>query len=152
MTEAASHQDPAGLPVEERLSYLAVKLGEMVIRQADAVLAPLGLKPREYNVMTCIACGDDVSQQDLARMLGIYAPGLVGLLDILQGKALVERRRSTTDRRRHVLSLTDAGRDLLAKADVVVAGLEDDLFGGMTEPETLALRALIKRVELRPKP
>ena len=152
MNETASRQDSAGLPVEERLSYLAVKLGEMVIRQADAVLAPLGLKPREYNVMTCIACGDDVSQQDLARMLGIYAPGLVGLLDILQGKALVERRRSTIDRRRHILSLTDAGRDLLARADVVVAGLEDDLFGGMTQAEKLALRALIKRVELQPKP
>lgn len=152
MNETASCSDAAGLPVEERLSYLAVKLGEIVIRQAEAVLAPLGLKPREYNVMTCIACGDDVSQQDLARMLGIYAPGLVGLLDILQGKALVERRRSTIDRRRHILSLTDAGRALLAKADVIVAGLEDDLFGGMTEPEKLALRALIKRVELQPKP
>jgi DNA-binding MarR family transcriptional regulator len=152
MDEMASCSDSAGLPVEERLSYLAVKLGEMVIRQADAVLAPLGLKPREYNVMTCIACGDDVSQQDLVRMLGIYAPGLVGLLDILQGKALVDRRRSTTDRRRHILSLTNAGRALLARADVVTAGLEDDLFGGMTEPEKLALRALIKRVELRPKP
>ncbi len=130
----------------ERMSYLAVKLGELIMRRAETALAPLGLKPREYNVMTCIFAGEELSQRDLSRTLGLYASGLVGLLDNLQEEGLIARKRSQMDRRRHVLALTEAGKSLLQKAGLVVTALEDELFGGLSAREQGALRQLVAQV------
>jgi len=133
-------------PFASRAGYLAIKLGEVVMRRIEAALAPLGLTPREYNVMTCISIGQDLSQQDLSRTLGLYAPGLVGLIDELQDKKLVSRKRSESDRRRYVLSVTKAAKQLLARADLVVSELDDELFGCMSIQENTKFRTLLRRV------
>jgi DNA-binding MarR family transcriptional regulator len=79
------------------------------------------------------------SQQALTSMLEMDATNVVGLLNELEAENLVERRRSPQDRRRHVVELTDVGVKLLTKAELALAGIENEVFGALNidQRETL---------------
>lgn len=125
----------------------AVRLGELVLARFEAAVAPLGIKALALDTLVCIRDGYGRSQQDLARRLGIYAPKMVGLIDGLEKKGLVERRVSPDDRRRHVLVLTKAGEVLLERGVAIAAALEAELFGGVTAEEKARFQALVEGLE-----
>jgi DNA-binding MarR family transcriptional regulator len=125
----------------------AVRLGELVLARAEAALAPLGLTPLAYDTMNCILQGHGMSQQELSRRLGIYAPKVVGLLDGLETQGLVERRVSPSDRRRHELILTSKGQALLKRAVAIGAALEEDLFGCVPTEDKARFAALVQQIE-----
>lgn len=64
---------------------------------------------------------------------------IVGLLNELEARQLIERRRSPEDRRRHLVELTGAGAEQLAKAESALSAAEDEVLGALdeTQPETL---------------
>ena len=64
-------------------------------------------------------------------MLEMDATNVVGLLNELEAENLVERRRSPQDRRRHVVELTDVGVKQLAKAELALAAVENEVFGAL---------------------
>ena len=125
----------------------AARLGDLVLARAEAALAPLDLKPLAYDTMICILDGHGMSQQDLSRRLGIYAPKMVGLIDGLEKRGLVERKVSPTDRRRHQLVLTPGGHELLQRAAAAAAALEEELFGCVPEQDKARFSALVERLE-----
>jgi DNA-binding MarR family transcriptional regulator len=125
----------------------AVRLGEVVLARAEVALAPLNLKPLAYDTMICILDGHGMSQLDLSRRLGIYAPKMVGLLDGLEKRGLVERKVSPIDRRRHELVLTPNGHELLERAASVASALEDELFGCVPDTDKVRFEALVQRLE-----
>tara|TARA_R110002110_G_scaffold86240_2_gene225078 strand:+ start:758 stop:1231 length:474 start_codon:yes stop_codon:yes gene_type:complete len=127
----------------------AVRLGELVLARAEAALAPLDLKALAYDTMICILDGHGMSQQDLSRRLGIYAPKMVGLLDDLEKRGLVERKINPSDRRRHELVLTTSGHDILQRAAVIGAALEEELFGGIPDKDKAHFIALVQQLEAR---
>jgi DNA-binding MarR family transcriptional regulator len=115
--------------------------------RAQAALAPLELTPLAYETLICIEDGKGLSQQELSRQLKMYAPKMVGLIDCLEGRGLVERRVSPSDRRRNTLHLTPSGAALLKQASVIAAKLEADLFADYRDEEKEHLRALVERLE-----
>ena len=149
MTSNPKPKDHVPGPTSSHRSFgnCAVRLGEMVLSRAEAALAPLDLKPLAYETMACIRDGHGMSQRDLSHRLGIYAPKMVGLLDGLEQRGLVERKVSVADRRRHELVLTPSGRALLQRAVAIGAALEKDLFGCITEKDKRRFEALVQQLE-----
>src|SRR4051794_6991604 len=96
-------------------------------RCAEGVLTPLGLRPRHLIALTVLRDSGGSTQQALSTTLTIDRANVVGLLNELEADGLVERRRSPEDRRRHLVQLTDAGAQLLAKAEFALAGVEDQV-------------------------
>ena len=88
----------------------------------NAALEPHGVTGRELAVLLAVDDGEPVSQQDIARHLNIDRTSMVGFIDTLEAKGLVERRPHTHDRRRNVIDLTPAGHETLRKA--TIAGTE----------------------------
>ena len=68
---------------------------------------------------------------------------LVGILDTLEEKALIERRRDQTDRRRHLVSLTPAGKRQLARFRTIVQGVEDDFLAPLDADARASLHAAL---------
>jgi DNA-binding MarR family transcriptional regulator len=115
--------------------------------QGEKALAPVGLTPRAFEAMNCIVNGQGMSQQDLSRRLGLYAPQMVSLIDGLEQRGLVKRSISPTDRRRHALSLTPSGEELLNSASKIFESLELELFSSITEDDIVRFDGLIGRLE-----
>jgi DNA-binding MarR family transcriptional regulator len=132
--------------INDRLALIVFRAGvEIEVRGEARLEAELGIDGRDYTTLAVLATDQPESQQELARLMGKAPPLMVPALDALEAKGLVERRRSAQDRRRSVVELTDAGREVLAKADAVVGEVADELFGGLTPEEREALHATLRR-------
>src|SRR6202790_5798048 len=83
--------------------------------RSEAVLAPLGLRPRHMVALTVLRDGGGSTQQALAATLEMDGTNIVGLLNDLEAKNLIERRRSPEDRRRHMVDVPAAGAEQLRK-------------------------------------
>jgi len=80
------------------------------------------------------------SQGDLARLARVEAQTMSRTVDRLEREGLVRRAPDPRDRRRHVLTVTDAGRQAFA----AVRGLEDEVFPAVDDPD--ALRAALVQI------
>src|SRR6202035_1064894 len=107
--------------------------------RTEAVLAPLGLRPRHLVALTVLRDRGGSTQQALAATLEMDGTNIVGLLNELEADSLIERRRSPEDRRRHLVELTSLGAEQLAKVEVALIAVEDEVLGalGKTQRETL---------------
>jgi DNA-binding MarR family transcriptional regulator len=111
--------------------------------RSEAVLAPLGLRPRHLVALTVLRSRGDCTQQGLAATLEMDGTNIVGLLNELEAENLIERRRSPEDRRRHLVELTDAGAKQLAKAEVTLAAIEDEVLGALDDSQRATLYDLL---------
>lgn len=94
------------------LGYLLRRAQLRMFQQYQQTFADTGIKPTQFGVLELIAENPGLSQSAIAQALSIQRTNMVGLLDALQKRELIERRPSPQDRRTHALYLTDAGREL----------------------------------------
>ncbi|WP_284986095.1 MarR family transcriptional regulator [Arthrobacter sp. fls2-241-R2A-172] len=102
--------------------YSASKAATAVYRP---VLEDLGLTYPQYLVMLVLWEQEPRSVRELGAELGLDSGTLSPLLKRLEGLGLVERKRSSQDERRVDVVLTDAGRELSARAQAVPQALAD---------------------------
>lgn len=111
---------------------------------AIAALEPVGMRPRHLVALTVLREGGAISQQELASTLQIDRTNLVGLLNELEAEDLVQRRRSSEDRRRHVVELTATGLERLVQAEFALSAVEDDVLGALSPEQREALYDLLQ--------
>jgi DNA-binding MarR family transcriptional regulator len=121
--------------------YLARRLRA----EAELELQEIGLRPRHVIALTLLRDLGERSQSNLAEALAIDPTNLVGLLNDMEAAGLIERRRSTADRRRHTVALTDAGLRRLAEVEHVLTAVEQRLFAAFDADDQRALYGLLQR-------
>jgi DNA-binding MarR family transcriptional regulator len=132
--------------VTARLGYLLKHARERLSELTAAALEPFGVDGRQVAVLLVLADGEPASQQAAAGRLGIDRTSMVGLLDVLEGKGLVARRPDTTDRRRNVVELTPAGRDMLTRANAACDAAEQEFLRPLTPAVAAQLTAALRTV------
>ena len=120
-------------------------LARRMRQRAEVVLAPLALRPRHLVALTVLRDRGGSTQQALAATLAMDGTNIVGLLNELEARKLVERRRSPEDRRRHIVELTDAGAEQLAKVEVALIAVEDEVLGALGENQREVLYSLLQQ-------
>ena len=115
------------------------------------VLAPYGLTWTGWVVLWVIWVWGQIEAGAVAGEAGISKSTLTGVAKTLEAKGLIERKRHPDDGRRVVLSLTDNGHALMAKAFQAFNAVEQwatqQLDGAAKTEVAHALRTIIKRVE-----
>lgn len=144
MTIKATDAKPA--PLGSRVSFLLSQLGARSAQIFAERLAPLGLRPSQFGLLVAVALHDGSSQQQLADVLGIHRNVMVGLVDALEERGLIERRRHPSDRRAHAIALTADARDLLRRAEQQADEQDAELSAGLTPDERSQLLALLQRL------
>ncbi|MDX3112489.1 MULTISPECIES: MarR family winged helix-turn-helix transcriptional regulator [Streptomyces] len=130
-------------PPEYRLGCLLHRAQARLARVSAEALAPFGVDGHDLAVLGVLAGGETSSQVEVAGRLGVDRTTMVSLIDGLEDHGLVERRRSSRDRRRNVVRLTQAGRDCLDQADRARRAAEHRFLAPLDEPTAAALvRAL----------
>ncbi len=101
----------------------------------------------QYNILRILRGeGGPMTTLDIAKRTITVVPGITGLVDRLQEKGLVTRRRCGNDRRRVYVEITSAGLDLLSKLDEPLNQLHKDVVGEMTRAELLQLNHLLEKL------
>lgn len=139
---------PAGSPGpgEEDFTYLLVQLGFHLARQFADRLAPLGLEPRHAGLLTRLAAHEGLSQQALGELIGLNPTRMVFLVDELEQRGLVERRRNTADRRSYALYMTPQGLDTLRQIQASGNRHQDEIGASLTQAERTQLAGLLRRL------
>jgi DNA-binding MarR family transcriptional regulator len=109
-------------------------------------VAAVELTPPQAGMLRLIARTPGLSQQALAERLGIRPNRIVGMIDDLESRALVERTRNREDRRLYALTLTDTGAELLRKIGTIAREHDRDLCEALSDEEHEQLATLLRRV------
>ncbi|MDQ1540706.1 MAG: MarR family transcriptional regulator, transcriptional regulator for hemolysin [Actinomycetota bacterium] len=120
-------------------------LARLARRAAEVQRPPDGLRPRHLVALMLLREYGNSTQQGLAEALQLDPSNVVGLLNDLEERGLVSRRRDQADRRRHIVELSAAGRSELEVAEQRLACVEDEMLRALTTEERATLHALLVR-------
>lgn len=101
----------------------------------DAALSTRGLRLLHVVVLEAVAADDGVTQRHIGTVTGLDCGNLVELLDDLEERGAISRRRDATDRRRHIVELTARGAKDLLWARSRVDAVTNATFAGLTARE-----------------
>lgn len=101
----------------------------------------------EMRVLLEIRNEPAISASEIARRLDLDPAYLSRLLSVMSRKGLVQRETSASDARAYCLHLTDAGRDLVNRADALQASKTQDMLQALTETERRRLVKAMATIE-----
>ncbi|MEN2423722.1 MarR family winged helix-turn-helix transcriptional regulator [Streptomyces rimosus] len=126
--------------------YLLYRIGLRSGQLFNAALQESGLRLRHYALLRYLATTEGSLQRELSERLGYDPSAIVGLVDDLERKELVERHPAPGDRRSRVVALTRAGETFLRDADESSRHVTDQLAGPLSPQERETLHALLLRI------
>lgn len=116
------------------------------------VYRPLGLSAAGFTILFVLRVTGPLEPRDLAQVIGVTRASVSSALNTLERDGLVERRRESTDRRVVTVVLTEAGRALVIRANLLQHERERAWVSVLTGEERRQLADQLKRVHHGPQP
>jgi len=130
---------------DQRLLPLLEHLARVGHRAAETTMSPGGLRPRHLIALKLLSEDGPTSQQGLTEALRLDPSNVVGLLNELEERELITRRRDPTDRRRHIVEMSPRGEAELCRAYTRTRLVDDDLLSALSAEEKTTLYHLLVR-------
>jgi DNA-binding MarR family transcriptional regulator len=127
-------------------AFLLSAVGAHATARFARRVAELELTPPQVGLLGLIGAEPGQSQQAVAQVLGMPPSRLVGLVDALADRGLVERRRNREDRRLHALHITGDGEAMLARIAAIGREHDDAICRSLDAAERGQLRTLLARI------
>ncbi len=134
-------------PSHEAVLNLLVAAGHVRDEAAKACL-PFGITPPQYNVLRILrgVHPGGYPRCEIARRMIERAPDLTRLIDRLERRGLVERARSTEDRRHSITRITRRGIEAVAEVHPALEALQDRVSERLSRAECETLSALLEKL------
>lgn len=136
-------------------SYLQTLMGYNARRAALSIIelflermAPYGLKPVDFSVMSTIQHNPGVTSRQLCATLNLLPPNLVGLIQSLEARGLIERKPHPHDGRAVGLHATAKGQALMVQAEQAATELETEKTAKLTPGQRKTLLELLQKIYL----
>ncbi len=111
------------------------------------VLDPYKLTYSQWIILqTLMTLGAPMSPSELNKYLTIEGTSISILIDVIEKRGLIRRRRSRVDRRMVKVSLTELGQELLAEIDPQITRLIEKIYGLLSIAERKQLITLCRKI------
>lgn len=148
--EATDMPDDGALKTPDRLRRRASRLLSQLSTRSDRLvnegLAEADARKWHYAVLASLEDHGPGSQATLSRRTGIYRSDMVGVLNELAERHLVERAPDPDDQRRNIITISAQGRRQLGRLDKVLDDLHDELLAPLSPAERDQFVQLLTRL------
>ena len=110
------------------------------------LMAVAGITTAQAAVLTTVAARTDATQKHVATTLGLNESAVAAMVDRLIKQGAVDRVRSGTDKRAWVLTLSNEGRDLLARVAVPFDAINARIDGVVNSAELDRVTQALARI------
>ncbi|MBC8000099.1 MAG: MarR family transcriptional regulator [Leptolyngbya sp.] len=130
----------------QSIGALLKRAGTLLTRRLSQLLAPHDLTPNQWVVLACLWRQDALPVTYIAEQVGQIGGTLTGVLDRMEKRRLVKRKRDANDRRVYRVCLTESGAVLLNTlpnlAVVLWAGVKENI----SEQDLTRFSELVDRI------
>jgi len=134
--------------LESLIGYNARRAALSVIEVFLERMSIYDLRPVDFSVLSLITHNPGITSRQLCTALGILPPNLVGIINTLEKRELIERQPHPRDGRAMGLHLTPAGEKLMRNAERTAAQLEAQVAAKLSATEARTLIKLLKKIYL----
>ena len=148
-------QPSAEKPFVEKVNtrYLETLVGYNARRAALAVIgrfleemAIYELRPVDFSTLSLITHNPGITSRQLCNTLGLQAPNIVAMVNGFEKRGLIARHAHPHDGRAFGLVLTEAGQELMGRAEKTASSLETQVASKLTPEERKTMIQLLKKI------
>ena len=132
--------------MKKSIGYLVKRSANLLLPQMEALFSDQTLSFSQWTALMALRDGDVSTAADLARVICHDTGSLTRILDQLEKRGLVTRKRSESDRRLVTLELTQKARSLIASLMPKVVDAWNELLGDFSHDEVRLLIKLLTRL------
>jgi MarR family 2-MHQ and catechol resistance regulon transcriptional repressor len=125
------------------MTRTAERLHDHLRRQVKAH----GLTLTEFGVLEALLHKGPLTHGDVANRVLLASSSITYVIDKLEERGLLRRRRSDADRREKLAELTPAGREKIEDAFPEHASLINDLMADLSTEEKRTAASVLRRIE-----
>ena len=133
-------------PLDSYLPYLLNRAGVRIATAFSEEVRPLGATLQMWRVLAALREHDGRRMGDLSETTSIEVSTLTRLVDTMEKKGLVARRRDADDARGVALHVMPAGRRLTQRITPIAERYERVALAGFTAVENDTLKAALRRL------
>lgn len=131
--------------LRDNLGFLLNKAARIVRDEVgNKVKADFSLN--EYGLLRMLELGSSETQQEMGERLGVDRTSMVNIVDRLEERGLVERKKDRVDRRKYNLTLTEKGKKTLTRAKRHADQAQGALFSSLKKKQQDELRVLLLQI------
>ncbi|WP_036476778.1 MarR family winged helix-turn-helix transcriptional regulator [Myxosarcina sp. GI1] len=129
----------------QSIGYRIKLLSQLMARNFQDRLEPLGLTPFHWVVLCCLWSEDGLATSAISEKLQQVGGTLTGVLDRMEERGLIRRERDRCDRRMVRIWLTDTGRELETVLPPIALEMRERVMAGFTDSERKQFSQLVDR-------
>jgi DNA-binding MarR family transcriptional regulator len=130
--------------LDELVGYNLRRAHHVQLQRFATVFKPFDVRPVQLSILGIIYHNPAIKQSELARAMDIKRANMVALLDELEQRSLLTRRRAREDKRSHLIHLTPTGKRFTKRMLDLHAQLERDMAESLGHRERDRLLQLLK--------
>ncbi len=138
---------------EEEATLAIMRTADVLEQRASELLRPFDITAARYNVLRILhGSPDGLPCGSISERLIAHDPDVTRLLDRMEAREWIKRKRCSKDRRMVIACLSAAGSALLQEIKPVLTAYHDQQYRGWREKELEQLTLLLERVRVnKPK-
>lgn len=137
---------PDHAAVNAQTGFLLRKVSAASFAAFAEIVSEHGLHPMHFGMLMILAAEEPIAQHELGSRAGVDPSTMVARMDALEEKGLVQRVRSSGDRRSYEIRLSPEGRKLLGQLRRKAKVHGDRFFAVLTEDERAELHRLLAKL------
>lgn len=140
------HYRPDSFHLRDSIGYLLKRTQRLMQERIEVMFAEQGCTLQQWVVLMHLRDGLAITVADLCRELHHDSGAMTRLIDQLESRNLIERRRNPEDRRVIELSITKAGNRLLDELIPTACDMLNTTLDGLSRDEVKVLQSTLRRI------